>query len=174
MACAPSRRRSSLPLRPAPCIEIIQVICKCLLTREYLPHVRRVASNLAILVPLPTARDGDLRVASAEAVPLELLDFFLEFGVMALVDGERGCGDGAGGSVVIACGALAAVDVEVDGRDGLAWDSGRRGIGHVRPAGGVGCLGGGYFYDTEVVHTEWWSGVNGRGFLVLGQGEVGK
>lgn len=162
VAGTPSRRGPSLALRPTPRIEIIQMIRKRLLTRQDLPHVRCVASDLAIFIPLPTARDRDLRVASTEAVPLQLLDFLLEFGVVALVDGERGRCDGAGGGIVVARGALVAVDVEVDGRDGLAGDGGRGGVGDVCPAGGVGRLGGGDFNDAKVVHPGWRNGVEGR------------
>lgn len=101
---------------PPPRLKIIKMVRKRLLTGENLPHVRRVTPYFSIFIT-PAARDRDLYIR--ETIALELLNLFLELGIMARRDVVVVLRRGASGSVGLARGALVAIDVKVDGGDGL-------------------------------------------------------
>lgn len=63
------------------------MIRKRLLTGQNLPHIRRMSAYFPILVPA-AARYGDLRVAAAQGIPLQLLNLLLELGIVTFVDGR--------------------------------------------------------------------------------------
>lgn len=143
-----SHARHTLACSP-PRLKVVEMVRKGLLARENLPHVGRVAPYFSILVP-PAARDGYLYIR--ETVALKLLNLLLELGIMARRDVVVVLCGGAGGSVGLARGALVAVDVEVDGGDGLRGDGGGACVWYVGPAWSVGRFGRGDFYHAEIVH----------------------
>lgn len=144
-------RRRALT-RPPPCLEVVEVVRERLLADEDLPHIWGVTADLPILVA-SAARDRDLN--GGEAVALELLDLFLKLGVVPCGDVVVMLRGGAGGGGVgLASGALVAVDVEVDGGDGLGGPGGGACVGNVGPAWRVGGLGRGYLDHAEVIHHE--------------------